>query len=378
MMSAPFDVAVIGGGPAGLAAGIANARLGARVIVLEQRNLPLDKACGEGLMPRAVASLAHLGVTLEGVGRTFRGIDYRHPGAHATGLFPRGQTGRGVRRTKLVDLLVEAASQAGVELLFGTPALGLEPGGVRTPHGQIHARWIVGADGLRSRVRVWAGLEARRAVPFAGRWGLVRHLEHPEPGDKVQVWFGSECEAYWTPLGPREVGLALLLRKRGRGFEGILRERFGAELVDLVSLGKPLDVDRGSGTFGRRARAPTDGKTVFLVGDAHESLDASTGLGLSLAFQEAVYLADSLSHPNPPAEYARWSSALRRTPRQLTFLLVALQEHAPFAVGPLVQALSRHPSAFDSLLGYLGGVLPPKVSLLRGMLRANRKQTASA
>jgi len=58
------DVVVVGGGPAGLAAAIAARLQGLRVVVLEAAHPPIDKVCGEGIMPEALAALRRLGVHL--------------------------------------------------------------------------------------------------------------------------------------------------------------------------------------------------------------------------------------------------------------------------------------------------------------------------
>jgi hypothetical protein len=76
--------------------------------------------------------------------------------------FP-GAYGLGVRRTTLHALMVERASEAGVNLLWNTPMRELDT---------TNARWIVGADGMNSRVRHWAGFGERR--PGARRFGFRR------------------------------------------------------------------------------------------------------------------------------------------------------------------------------------------------------------
>ena len=76
------DVFVVGGGPAGLAAAIASAQRGLRVIVADRAQPPIDKACGEGLMPDSLDVLARLGVSLEGCETgTFHGIKFLGPGS---------------------------------------------------------------------------------------------------------------------------------------------------------------------------------------------------------------------------------------------------------------------------------------------------------
>jgi flavin-dependent dehydrogenase len=66
------DVLIVGGGPAGLVAAIAARRKGFRVMVADPSRPPLDKACGEGLMPVALAVADRLGIELpQGAGFPF-------------------------------------------------------------------------------------------------------------------------------------------------------------------------------------------------------------------------------------------------------------------------------------------------------------------
>ena len=153
------DVFVVGGGPAGLAAAIAARLKGFDVVVADAAQPPIDKACGEGLMPDSLDALRSLGVTFDPEQSfVFRGIRFIGDGGTVAADFP-GEPGIAVRRIRLHQLLIDRAQEVGVKLLWRTHVTGL---------GDIRARWIIGADGENSRVRRWAtsGCRAQRIVPL--------------------------------------------------------------------------------------------------------------------------------------------------------------------------------------------------------------------
>src|SRR5258708_12575468 len=120
------DVYVIGGGPAGLAAAIAARQRGLRAIVVDGSHPPIDKACGEGLMPDARRAAAQLGIELpNSIGYEFRGIRFHGEGRSVEANFPDGR-GIGVRRTALHQAMVYSAVRAAVELRCDTPVSGIE------------------------------------------------------------------------------------------------------------------------------------------------------------------------------------------------------------------------------------------------------------
>ncbi len=100
----PGDVFVVGGGPAGLATAIAARRHGLSVMLADGAAPPIDKPCGEGLMPDGVEALHNLGITIpEAEAYPFRGIHFVSGDTQAEAAVPRG-TAYGIRRTHLMAL----------------------------------------------------------------------------------------------------------------------------------------------------------------------------------------------------------------------------------------------------------------------------------
>src|SRR3982751_6122901 len=115
------DVAIVGGGPAGLAAAIAARAHGLSVVLFEAGRPPIDKPCGEGLMPDGLAALAELGVRIGPEhGYAFRGIRFANGPSSVQAAFPFGAA-LGIRRTVLHSILCERAEASGVDLRWGTP-----------------------------------------------------------------------------------------------------------------------------------------------------------------------------------------------------------------------------------------------------------------
>ena len=113
------DLFVLGGGPAGLAAAIAARVRGLTVTVADCAQPPIDKACGEGLMPDSLAALDSLGVCLREAPGThpFRGIRFVGDRSQVDASFRCGD-GIGIRRTVLHTLLIDRAAAAGVKMLW--------------------------------------------------------------------------------------------------------------------------------------------------------------------------------------------------------------------------------------------------------------------
>lgn len=359
MSGAGHDVAVVGGGPVGLACAVHAARAGLDVVLVERREGPVDKACGEGLMPDAVARLREIGVEPEGF--PFRGIRYVDGDLVAEGTFPHAG-GLGVRRVQLHEALVRRAGETGVELRWGTTVQGLEDGGVVTDRGVIRARWIVGADGLLSRVRKWAGLEGGPG-PLR-RFGVRRHYASSPWTDLVEVHWGPGCEAYVTPVGADEIGVAMLWSEGKVDFDGLL-DRL-PDLRERLAGAKVASRDRGAGPLHQKVLAVHRGN-VALVGDASGYLDAITGEGMAVALHQSAALVDALL----AGDLSRYAAAHRRIARLPDFMtsLVLGLERRPGLRRRALRALAADPALFSRLLGIHGRTLPPRRLGIDGALR---------
>jgi len=342
------DVVVVGGGPAGLATAIQARRAGLEVVVVETEQPPIDRACGEGLLPSGCAELAALGVDPDELeGHPFVGIRWVDGDLEAAGRFPEGP-GRGIRRNRLHSALARRAEQLGADLQWGVRAMSLRRDGVETDRGPIRAGWLVGADGRGSRVRRWAGFDA--GPPRHPRFGQRRHYRIEPWTDHVEVHWGVGCEAYVTPVAEDLVGVAILAGPE----PGLYEERL-ASLPQLASRlrGKAAASKlRGAGPFGEASRAVSRG-FLALVGDAASCLDPITGEGISLALQESRALVEAIV-ARDLRRYARAQGRLERLPRLLTAAVLLLGRR-PELRRRVIEALALDPALFGRLLSVAAG-----------------------
>jgi menaquinone-9 beta-reductase len=343
------DVLIVGGGPAGLAAAIALRQRGLDVLLADAMVPPIDKACGEGIMPDSRRELAHLGVDLTPAhGAHFRGIRFCDELSTATADFSAtpdlAGEGIGVRRLVIHRLLVDRAREAGVRMRWGTP-VGLAPDHPPSLAGEsVSYRFLIGADGQSSRLRAWAGLDA--GTLHTRRFGFRMHFRRAPWSQYVEVHWGPLGQAYVTPISDNEVCIAVVTRFPEAARTAQLIENIPA-LREKLRQAAISSRERGSITTTRTLHSVTR-DNIALLGDASGSADAVTGEGLAVVFRQARLLADSIASGSL-APYAAAHAKTLRLPQAMARALLLMDRH-PVLRRKALQVFAQDPVLFEKLL----------------------------
>ena len=364
------DVAIVGGGPAGLAVAIHAARQGFSTVVFDRQALPADKACGEGLAPAGVIELEALGarkyLTPADCTPTL-GIHYiQEDGTEVSGHYTPAP-GLGIRRTALTAALTRAAQEVGAELRERCGVANVLRTSERVrlttaSEEEWEARLLVAADGLASPLRQAQGLDEPMQAQAGRRYGLRQHYRLAPWSQFVEIHLATGLEAYVTPTGSERVGVSFLWEdgkvEGAISFPSLL-SRFPALRKRLEGAAPDSSV-RGAGPFPRKVRRKALDRFV-LVGDAAGYVDACTGEGLTLALRSASALGHLL--PKVLAQGASRDSlvpyerAVARHYWKYSFsakLMLAIMRY-PALRTRVIRGLARAPSLFEKLIYFVTG-----------------------
>lgn len=375
----PWDVVVIGAGPAGALAARQAAAAGFGVLLVDRKSFPRPKVCGGCLNGKALAVLesAGLGSLVDRLGVVdLENLELRFGGRVARIGLP---VGKALARDVFDAALVEEAVAAGADFLPMTTAT-IESGGgnervVRLEHRcggfAVRARVVVAASGL--------------AGAGAGR----------EPGLRSRVAAGSRlgagcsvtaCPDEYTPgtiyMAVGRSGYVGLVRMRDgvlnvaaafdRGFvrdRGGLAEAAAAVLDEAGAPGMPALAGaswQGTPSLTRCTR-PVAGHRVFLIGDASGYVEPFTGEGMGAALASALAIA-----PLVARGATRWDGSIATAWVRRHRRLIARQEllcrgltsalrhpwlaraafevaaRAPIICGPLVRHVNQPPVSLEA------------------------------
>jgi flavin-dependent dehydrogenase len=355
--SSACDVLIVGGGPAGLASAIAAASQGLHVEVIDAMKPPIDKACGEGLMPDSLEALAAIGVTNldqilgETENHRLRGIRFlgeqTSPNPIATeAAFPQNP-GRGIRRTVLHQILLDRAHSLGVRFHWENSVQSIAPTAegtlVHSNRKTLRTRYLIGADGPCSRVATWAGLT--EASIHSRRIGLRQYYTIAPWTDFVEVYWSNFGQAYVTPNSSHEVCVAFIANKKFASPEAALSHF--PTLRRHLAAAQPNGPARGSITLGRKLRRVTRAN-IALIGDASGSVDAVTGEGMALCFRQAAALSVAL-RANHLALYQQAHRRIQRLPSLMSRSLLRM-DRSPILRNMVLHLFQRNPWLFERLL----------------------------
>lgn len=365
-MTAPWDLVVVGAGPAGACAALAalRARPGARVLLIDAADFPRDKCCGDGVAPQALDVLADLGVpdAADGHGPVDR-MRIRS-GAGVEVLAPPPRPNRVVPRAVLDARIVAAAVGAGAVLRrqrireVVVTADGVDVGGER-------ARVVVGADGASSTVRRQLGIPRNppRALAMAMRgYAPAPVARHPE---MLVDMVAEHWPAYaWSfPLedgsGRANVGYGEIASSLGQHGRAHLADTLAARLPDQPA--EPASLRAHHLPLSTwRPRQP-DG-LVLLAGDAASLVNPLTGEGIFYAVLSGRLAGEAAVGVGDPGQtYRAALSAELGAHLRSTSLLAWLTRHPPL-VDAAIDRARRSTAFFDALaeVGLARGVLGPR------------------
>ena len=305
-------------------------------MVLDQAIPPIDKACGEGLLPDGIAILDRLGIRVPAhLGFHFTGIRFSDYQSSVVSNFRTGY-GIGMRRTHLHALLLESAQELGVKMTWGAKQIGLS-------EALEKFDYVLAADGQHSQMRRQAGLDS--TLYEHRRFGFRRHYRVTPWSSHVEVYWGPACQLYVTPVAPHEIGVALL--SRNPQLRVVHALRYFPELQSRLARAEATSREMGNLSLSRKFRRVTRDR-VALLGDASGSVDAITGEGISLSFQQALALAQALDSGHLET-YQRAHSALNRRPRFMSSLLLKLDAY-PRLQRYAFAGLASFPGIFSACL----------------------------
>jgi len=325
-VAAQCEVLVVGGGPSGAAAAYWLAEAGHDVLLVEKKQYPREKTCGDGLTPRAVKQLNDMGLAqaLEKHHRFggLRSLAFGHTVELQWPSHPEfPDYGYVVTRHDLDQLVAENAAKSGATLWQSAEALapitesGLVRGAVikRKDTGateEVRARYVVVADGSNSRFGRSIGASRNRSLPqgMAIR-GYFESPRHAEPWIEshldIRDAAGNVLPGYgWIfPVGDGRINVGIGLLSTFHQWKAVntthLMDGFVDYLARTSTWGASPETSCGPATGGRLPMAlsvgPHAGPTWLITGDAGGAINPFNGEGIAYAYETGRMAADVLS-----------------------------------------------------------------------------------
>ncbi len=290
-----FDLAVVGGGPAGASAAITAARLGARVALFEARTFPRHKVCGEFVSAESLDVLAELLRDSE----SGRGLVDLAPMLRRTRLFlgsrmieaPLLPAAVSITRHDLDAALFEAARLAGVEALANCEVTSIAENGLfqlTTSSGIYSARALVIAAGR------WSQFTPNRTLRSGSKWiGVKGHFRETNPSPSTDLYFFDQGYCGVQPIAADAVNAcAMVSSDRATSLQQVFA--LHPRLSERAATWQAVTLQVSTAPLIYRQPRPTQGNKLF-AGDAAAFIDPFVGDGISIALRSGRGAARCLS-----------------------------------------------------------------------------------
>jgi 2-polyprenyl-6-methoxyphenol hydroxylase-like FAD-dependent oxidoreductase len=392
-MGGRLDIAIVGAGPAGLAAALLLHRAGNRVTILER--FAAAKPLGSGLIlqPTGLTVLAALGLYDEILALGSR-IDRLHGADARTGrtvldvrydAVRGGRFGLAVHRAALFDVLHRAVVAEGIPIETGIEIEALEPGSKATPVGTDGRRLgafdlVVDASGARSRLRRFSGDASEpRPLAYGAFWaslgwrgeGFDQHALL-QRYDRASVMIGvlpigrpdaasGPMAAFFWSIKPDEADAV-----RGAGLDAWKARVAGlwpecSAYLDQIENFEQLTLAR----YGHHTSRLPAGERLAVIGDAAHSTSPQLGQGANMALLDAAALAHALEQEaDVPAALAAYCRMRRFHVRVFQALSIAFTPFyqsdsavLPFVRDRLVATVAKIPPAPRILAAMVSGTI---------------------
>jgi flavin-dependent dehydrogenase len=318
-MNEPYDVAIIGGGPAGSTAAILLARKGRRVIVLEREKFPRFHI-GESLLPYSLSAFDRLGIRpwLEAMGMPkYGGEVATASGDRAVkfyfkdGFRLKHHNAYQVERAEFDEMLLKQARAAGAEVREETTVenVQLEQNGVTltirngVEPTQVRASYLIDASGRHSVVG--NQLKLKHSYPDLKKFSCYAHYEHVQREEGIDATLTRlvRASSYWfwlIPLDERRTSIGVVMDTAD--FRAM--KKSPAELLDWALRDSELMASRmrhavrltpvySAGDYSYRNTQLT-GERWMLAGDAAGFIDPIFSTGVFLAIHSSEQCAEAI------------------------------------------------------------------------------------
>ena len=306
-----YDVAIVGGGPAGSSAACTVAKSGLSVLLIDKSEFPRDKCCGDGLTTMALRLSEELGLNIENL-KNLEVVD------EAVIHFPSGRRevfplpGKGlfaaiVPRAEYDLALIDLARELQVDVRLGHKFSSITFDGEKTflnidGIGEVETSFVIAADGAWSPIRRSLDLSEERS---RGEWLAFRQYISGVASDnnELHVWFEKDllpgyAWSFPLPNGRANIGFGVL---KSQDFSASETAQLARDLLNRKSISETLG--GGIKLEGRQTAWPIPARvnnqqltsrSVIFVGDAAACTDILTGEGIGQALLTGILAGEAI------------------------------------------------------------------------------------